>query len=74
MLGVEGGELSGAENRTARRTTAVAAGSAGEGEGRSGGKWLFHATSLSTFMRVNERRGGSRKLLKQLGGRFFIIR
>ena len=29
--------------------------------------------SLSTSMRVNERRGSSRKLLNQLGGRFFII-
>jgi len=30
--------------------------------------------SFSTSMRVNERRKSSRKLLNELGGRFFIIR
>ena len=29
--------------------------------------------SLSTSMRVNERRGSPRKLLNELGGRFYII-
>ena len=29
--------------------------------------------SFSTSMRVNERRESSRKLLNELGGRFFII-